>query len=145
LVLRSTGLAFDLRLLAARREPAGEIIATEAPGARRLDPLGIDGIGPPEAVDEGGEAEENILRQRLGHELAQREHDVGFEAAVQHLLQPGEARIAPDLEPEGQPGHHGIRQEMPARKAAVDDGMQSGQWRRRGRQTARDILAQIAH
>src|SRR6478752_7581232 len=31
------GLAFDLRLLAARREPAGEIIATEAPGARRLD------------------------------------------------------------------------------------------------------------
>src|SRR6185369_7308446 len=126
------GLAFDLRLLAdlfraTERQTAGEIITAEATGARRLDPLGIDGIGPPEAVDEGGEAEEDILRQRLSHELAQREHDVGFEAAVQHLLQPGEAGVAPDLEPEGEPSHHGIRQEMPAREAAVDDRMQSGQ------------------
>ena len=126
-------------------QPAGEIVTAEAPGAGRLDPLGIDGIGPPEAVDESGEAEEDILRQRLGHELAEREHDVRFEAAVQHLLQPGEARIAPDLEPEGEPGHHGIRQEMPARKAAVDHGVEARQRRGGGRQAARDILAQIAH
>ena len=141
LVLRST-LALARGTL---RQPAGEIITAEATGAGRLDPLGIDGIGPPEAVDEGGEAEEDILRQRLGHELAQREHDVGFEAPVQHLLQPGEARVAPDLEPEGEPGDHGIRQEMPAREAAVDDRMQSGQRRRPRGYAARDILAQIAH
>src|SRR5882757_4533090 len=43
------GLAFDLRLRAApcrtMGKPAGEIITAKATGARRLDPLGIDGIG----------------------------------------------------------------------------------------------------
>src|SRR5215472_9628409 len=49
-----------------QRKPAREIIAAEAPRAGGLDPLGIEGIGPPEAVDEGRQAEEDVFRQRLG-------------------------------------------------------------------------------